>query len=234
MAETDIRRPVTTDSCVQLQNKASDISGRWMCPGKGLYPWTSFSSCQCHFNIVSHLSSRKGKEDEDWKHSNKATLFRTPDNTERQVHSLFFYSLKHESQRTSRNFSISYTNGIVRLEKAGYFPQLSRPRWPWGPQNGTSGSFSCSKEHEANHSSSIEMCKRSNRKAHYITGSRYFPEIWAQQYSVPHNLVNEIPDQFRSISQTNRMAKLWMKCNAETSIKHWSNSGDVLVETARN
>jgi len=133
----DSRRPVTTDSWVRLQTKASD-SCRWICPGRCFCPWTSLYNCQCHFNIVPYLSSRKGQESEDWKPS---------DNIDRQVHSLFVYLLKHESQRTSRMVSINYTNGIVRLEKAGYFPLPSRPYRFWGPQNGTSGSFSCNKEH---------------------------------------------------------------------------------------
>ena len=90
-----------------------------------------------HFRIVTAFepssagtaqSSRKGQEVEDWKPSNKATLFRTPDNIDRQVHSLFVFLSRDESQRTSRTASITYTNGIMRLQKAGYFPQLSRPR----------------------------------------------------------------------------------------------------------
>jgi len=192
-AETDRRRPVTADSWVRLQTKVSDISCRWKCPWRSFYPITSFFNYQCHFTNIPHLSSRKGQEGEDWKPSNKATIFRTPENIDRQVHSRFVFPLRHESQRTSQTASITYTNGIVRLQKAGYFPQLSRPRWLWCPQNGTSGSFSCSKEHEAYHLSSTEMRKQSNHKNHCFTDSKYFTDDCVQQYSVPHKLVNDLP-----------------------------------------
>lgn len=155
---------------------------------------------ELHFSVVSvtspsfHICFKertRGRRLETFE--KKATLFRIPDKINRQLYSLFIYLLKHESRRTSRKISITYKNGIVRLEIARYFPQPSRLRWLWDPQNGTSGSSSCSKEHEADYSSNIEMRKRSNHKTHCFTDSKYFPGSCVQQHSFPHNLVNDLP-----------------------------------------